>query len=117
MNNQKDDNWGGNGVRSKAYKKSPNMSIYKYSLDGVGTNEFFTPLENYQGDGVTYFNPSAVVALSDKDQINRDFQTNFTLMYQANDKFSIKQVLSFQFQNSKRMDFLPCPLNIILRVL
>ena len=110
VNNQKDDNWEQsktNNVRSMAYRKAPNMSIYKYSFDGVGTNEFYTPLENYQGDGVTYFNPSAVVALSDKDQINRDFQTNFTLMYQANDKFSIKQVLSFQFQNSKRMDFLP----------
>ena len=107
VNIKKDDNWGGNGVRSMAYRKSPNMSIYKYTPDGEKTNEFFTPLENYQGNGVTYFNPSAVVALSNNDQVNRDFQTNFTLMYDLNKWISVKQVVSFQFQNSKRMEFLP----------
>ena len=117
MNISKDDNWIYPGtspgssddvnVRSMAYKKAPNMSIYKYTADGVKSNEFFTPLENYQGNGITYFNPSAVVTLSNNDQINRDFQTNFTLMYRTNEWLSIKQVLSFQFQNSKRMEFLP----------
>lgn len=110
VNIYKDDNWSQsrtNTVRSMAYRKAPNMSIYNFTPSGEQTNEFFTPLQNYQGDGVTFFNPSAVVALSDKDQLNRDFQTNFTLSYRANDKFSIKQVVSFQFQNSKRMEFLP----------
>jgi TonB-linked SusC/RagA family outer membrane protein len=107
VNINNDNNWGGNNVRSLAYRKAPNMSIYKYTPDGERTNEFFTPLENYQGNGVTYFNPSAVVALSNSDQINRNFQTNFTLKYEINKWFSVKQVLSFQFQNSKRMEFLP----------
>ncbi len=107
VNINKDDNWGGGNVRSMAYKKAPNMSIYRYNTLGEKSNEFYTPLENYQGNGVTYFNPSAVVALSNADQTNRDFQTNFTLTYQANKWLSIREVISFQFQNSKRMEFLP----------
>jgi TonB-linked SusC/RagA family outer membrane protein len=112
VNIYKDDNWAEdpqrrNNVRSQAYKKAPNMSIYEYTPDGVLTNEFFTPMENYQGDGVEYFNPSAVVALSDYDQENNDFQTNFTLRYNALKWLTVRQIMSFQLQNSKRMEFLP----------
>ncbi len=112
VNIYKDDNWAegtrrDNTVRSQAYKKAPNMSIYEYTSEGVKTDEFFTPIQNYQGDGIEYFNPSAVVALSDYDQANNDFQTNFTLRYNPSRRLTVWQVMSYQFQNSKRMEFLP----------
>ena len=108
VNIYKDDNWSDEGnVRGVAYKKAPNMSIYEYTSDGRQTGEFFTPLENYQGDGIENFNPSAVVALSDNDQSNNNFQTNFTLRYNAAEWLTMQQIMSFQFQNSKRMEFLP----------
>ena len=105
VNIYKDDNW--SNVRSMAYKKAPNMAIYEHTTDGQKTNEFFTPLTNYQGNGVTYFNPSAVVAFSDNDRANNDFQTNFTLRYKANSWLTLSEMVSFQFQNSKSMEFLP----------
>ncbi len=114
VNSYKDDNWeekpkepNKNNVRSLSYKKAPNMSIYKYTSDGERTDEFFTPLKNYQGDGVQYFNPSAVVAFSDNDQARDDFQTNFKLTYNLNRWLTLKETVSFQFQNSKNMEFLP----------
>ena len=110
VNIYKDDNWeqsSSNNVRSMAYKKAPNMSIYEHTADGEKTNEFYTPITNYQGNGVTYFNPSAVVALSDDDQANNDFQTNFTLKYNVNKWLTLSEMVSFQFQNTKRMEFLP----------
>ncbi len=111
VNIYKDDNWAEdtrtNNVRSQAYLKAPNMAIYEFTPDGQKTNEFFTPIENYQGNGVEYFNPSAVVALSDNDQENNNFQTNFTLTYDATDWLIVGQIISFQFQNSKRIQFLP----------
>ncbi len=108
VNMYKDDNWSSEGnVRSMAYRKAPNMAIYEHTPDGVKTNEFFTPIENYQGNGIENFNPSAVVALSDNDQQNNDFQTNFTLRYNPNEWLTMRQVMSFQFQNSKRLEFLP----------
>ena len=112
VNIYKDDNWAEdnnrkNNVRSQAYTKAPNMAIYEYTPSGDPTNEFFTPMQNYQGDGIEYFNPAAVVALSDYDQDNNSFQTNFTLTYNASKKFIASQIMSFQFQNNKRMEFLP----------
>lgn len=108
VNIYKDGNWSRQGnVRSVAYRKAPNMSIFKYTPEGVVTNEFFSPLENYQGNGIENFNPSAVVAFSNRDQQNNNFQTNFTLRYNASKWLSVRQVMSFQFQNSKRMEFLP----------
>lgn len=111
VNIYRDDNWAENfqtnNVRSQAYKKAPNMAIYEHTSDGIKTNEFFTPLENYQGNGLEYFNPSAVVALSDNDQANNNFQTNFILRYNANRWLTIRQVMSFQFVNAKRTEFLP----------
>lgn len=108
VNIYKDGNWSKQGnVRSVAYRKAPNMSIYEFTPNGEKTNEFFTPLENYQGNGVENFNPSAVVALSDNDQANNNFQTNFTLRYRPNNWLTFTQIMSFQFQNSKRMEFLP----------
>jgi hypothetical protein len=38
-----------NNVRSMAYRKAPNMAIYEHTPDGLQTNEFFTPITNYQG--------------------------------------------------------------------
>jgi TonB-linked SusC/RagA family outer membrane protein len=109
VNIYKDDNWaeGNSSVRSMAYKKAPNMAIYEFTTEGIQTDEFFNPIENYQGNGVEYFNPSAVVALSDYDQANNNFQTNFTLRYIASRCITIRQVISYQFQNTKRMEFLP----------
>jgi len=110
VNIYKDDNWvesNGNNVRSMAYRKAPNMAIYTHTADGVKTNEFFTPIDNYQGNGIENYNPSAVVALSDYDQSNNNFQTNFVLRYNAKRWLTLKQIMSFQFQNSKRSEFLP----------
>lgn len=113
VNVYKDDNWiqdpprNRNNVRSMAFRKAPNMAIYEHTPDGRQTNEFFTPITNYQGNGVVNFNPSAVVAYSDVDNSNNDFQTNFTLSYKVNKWLSFSEMVSFQFQNSKRMEFLP----------
>ena len=105
VNVYRDDNW--NNVRSMAYRKAPNMAIYEHTPDGLQTNEFFTPMTNYQGNGVVFFNPSAVVAYSDVDNANNSFQTNFSLRYRVNKWLTFSEMVSFQFQNSKRMEFLP----------
>lgn len=113
VNSLQDGNWEEsprnpkNNVRILAYKKAPNMAIYEHTANGEKTDEFYTPIENYQGNGVEYFNPSAVVALSDNDNQNNNFQTNFTLRYTPSSRLTIRQVMSFQFVNSKKTIFVP----------
>ncbi len=106
------DNWTYNSnndykVRSMAYLKAPNMAIYDHDSKGNKGDEFFTPITSYQGNGLKYFNPSAVVALSDNDQENNSFQTNFVLRYLINDWLTFKETVSFQFKNAKKSLFLP----------
>lgn len=116
----KDDNWFYDGndnwtyqntsdikARTMAFYKAPNMAIYDHTSDGVKTDEFFTPIVNYQGNSILFFNPSAVVALSDNDQENNDFQTNFVLKYLINDWLTFKETVSFQFKNNQKTLFLP----------
>ncbi len=55
-------------VRSMAYIKAPNMSIWEYDAYGNPTGEYFTPINSYQGGGGTYFNPVAVAKLGKSNQ-------------------------------------------------
>lgn len=94
-------------ARSIAMLKSPNMSVYKYDSDGNITDEYFTPETSYQGSGITYYNPVAMVDLSTSDRFQDNFQTNFQLKYNANRWLSLKETVSFQFNNSKTQSFVP----------
>jgi TonB-linked SusC/RagA family outer membrane protein len=47
-------------IRSMAYIKSPNMSVYVRDSLGNPTDVFFSPRENFQGSGNEYFNPVAM---------------------------------------------------------
>ncbi len=103
----KEDNWQSNRIRFIAYTKAPNMSVYERDEDGNISDSYFNPIESYQGDGVRYYNPVAVANLSKNDNITNDFQTSFNLRYIPNDRIVLRQTVSFQFNNSKRMVFLP----------
>mgnify|MGYP006287762541 CR=1 FL=1 len=106
----KDDNWKRNrrdNIRRNAYTKSPNMAIYEFDEFGSQTDNFFNPVRSYQGDGVRYYNPVAMANLSDNDRANNKFQTNFNLNYRPTDWFRLRQMVSFQFDNTKSKQFLP----------
>ncbi len=113
----KEDNWrlndgsadseSNNGIRRIAYAKAPNMAIYEHDSEGVKSDEFFTPITSYQGDGTFYYNPVAVGELSENDISQNDFQTNFVLTYRVNNWIRLKETVSFQFQNIQRSQFLP----------
>lgn len=94
-------------ARAIAMVKSPNMAIYEYDADGNMTDEYFTPETSYQGSGTTYYNPVAMVNLSTSDRFQDNFQTNFQLKYNANRWLTLKETVSFQFNNSKYQSFIP----------
>lgn len=107
VNIHKDDNFDEKHLRSKALSKAPNMAVYEYDVEGNMTNEYFTPEFSYQGNGEKYYNPVAIVNLSDNDIDENSFQTNFELRYNVSPKLVLKETVSFQFQNKKRRQFLP----------
>lgn len=108
-NNKTDGNQelGGNNIRSMAYIKAPNMSIWEYDPYGKLTGEYFTPINSYQGNGTDYFNPVAVADLGKKDNIKNNLQNTFRLRYKMTDWLTFHETVSFQYEGAKYINFLP----------
>jgi len=90
-----------------AYIKSPNMSIWEHDANGNLTGEYFTPIQSYQGDGITYFNPVAVANLGRRDEDFSKLENTFLLQYRVNDWITLRETISFQYAGTKDKRFLP----------
>jgi hypothetical protein len=90
-----------------AYIKAPNMSIWEYDAYGNLTGEYFTPINSYQGNGVTFFNPVAVAKLGTNDRSMNTLENTFLLQYRFNDWLVFRETVSFQYQGEKNKNYLP----------
>lgn len=97
----------GRNIRQMAYLKAPNMSIYEYDSKGKPTGEYFTPINSYQGDGYSYFNPVAVAKLGKRDSNENSLENSFRLKYNITDWLIFKETISFQYRGTKDNNFLP----------
>lgn len=100
-------------VRSIAYSKMPNMSIYEYDVTGARTSNYFSPVSNIQG---TYnatttnstYNPVAMVNLGKNKIIGATVVPTFNLIYDIVPsvlKFTTN--IGFTVSNTKNNQFLP----------
>jgi TonB-linked SusC/RagA family outer membrane protein len=94
-------------IRSMAYVKAPNMSIWEYNSTGDLTGEYFTPITSYQGDGTSYFNPVAVARLGKNDRNGNSLQNTFKLRYNILSWLTFNEAVSFQYDGSKSNNYLP----------
>lgn len=97
----------GTNVRSMAYVKAPNMSIYEYDQFGNPTGDFFNPINSYQGDGISYFNPVAIAHLSSNDVAQNEVLNSYLLDYNILPWLRFRETVSFQYLNEKANAFLP----------
>jgi len=100
-------NWGNNKVSSIAYTKAPNMSVYEMDQQGNLTGEFFNPVTNYQGSGLTYFNPVAVVNYSKNDLFTNQLTSDFILRFDINRFFTFTETISLFNRGNKTNTVLP----------
>jgi TonB-linked SusC/RagA family outer membrane protein len=94
-------------VREMAYIKSPNMSIWEHDEYGKLTGEYFTPINSYQGNGSTYFNPVAVANLGKNDRSENSLQNTFTLKYSILDWLTFRETVNVQYSGTKTKNYLP----------
>ncbi|MBA4409656.1 MAG: hypothetical protein C0397_09565 [Odoribacter sp.] len=94
-------------IREMAYLKAPNMSIMEYDAKGKLTGEYFTPINSYQGNGYSYFNPVAVARLGKRDQNENSLENTFRLKYNITDWLIYKETVSFQYGGTKENNYLP----------
>jgi TonB-linked SusC/RagA family outer membrane protein len=94
-------------IREMAYIKAPNMSIWEHDAYGNLTNEYFTPINSYQGSGDTYYNPVAIANLGKNDALENALSNTFLLRYNILEKLTLRETVSFQYSGRKGNLFLP----------
>jgi len=98
-------------VRAMAYRKAPNMSIWQYDDKGKLTGEYFTrnydKIDNYQGNGLDFYNPVAVVDLGKNNKNENKLETSFTLKYNILDWLVFRETADFQYTGRKENKYLP----------
>ncbi|MBN2613396.1 MAG: SusC/RagA family TonB-linked outer membrane protein [Bacteroidales bacterium] len=94
-------------VRSHAYIKMPNQSIYYYNEYGEETPVYFTPINNPQGSYPNIFNPVAMARDGRFDILSETILPQLTLSYQPNSTWRYTFDVSMQTLNEKRKKFLP----------
>jgi TonB-linked SusC/RagA family outer membrane protein len=105
LNSLKGANW--KSVEGMAYTKAPNMAVYEYNANGELTGDFFNPITNYQGNGVKYYNPVAVVNYSTNDTETNQLNSDFILSLKPHRYISFSQTISILNKGTKRNVFLP----------
>jgi TonB-linked SusC/RagA family outer membrane protein len=112
-NNDRNYNLNNTSILGIAYKKMPNLSIYKQDGDGNDTNEFYTvpSSSNINNDQKNLVNPVALALLGKNNNKNYRILPTFRLQYDLTDPE--KQVLrynmfvSFDINNDKTTTYLP----------
>jgi TonB-linked SusC/RagA family outer membrane protein len=96
-------------IRSVAYNKMPNMSIYQYDEYGNLTPNYFSPASNIQGQYSSTFNPLAMALVGINHQLGERITPKFQLQYALIPKSVLTATFDVQFDvnNSKTQTFLP----------
>lgn len=98
----------GDRVRSVAYNKMPNMSIYEYDDVGDLTPNYFSPAINIQGGYSRTYNPVALAEYASNTQIGNRIVPHFNLKVDLIPNRLISTFdLQFDFNSTKANAFLP----------
>jgi len=96
-------------IRSIAYTKMPNMSIYQYDEYGNLTPNYFSPASNIQGQYSGTYNPLAMALVGINHQLGERVTPKFQLEYALipNSVLIARFDVQFDVNNSKTQTFLP----------
>jgi len=100
-----DQEW--NTVRALAYVKAPNMSIYEYDEDGNLTDLYFTPEQNFQGQGYEWFNPVAMANEAVWNRKQHRLRTKLQFKYNILDNLVFQSFVAYDIDNQVEKKFLP----------
>jgi len=95
-------------IRSVAYTKMPNMSIYQYDELGNLTPNYFSPISNVQGSYYNTYNPLAMALEGKNRSIGDRIRPTFNLNYDiVPSKLLTTFDVAFDINNTKTNRFLP----------
>ncbi|WP_406683223.1 SusC/RagA family TonB-linked outer membrane protein [Seonamhaeicola sp. MEBiC1930] len=96
-----------NGIRNLALIKMPNQSIYQVDDEGNLTDQYFTPVDAFQGSGTAYYNPVAMANLAEWNIENNRITPIFRFNYKPAKWLDFKSIISFDINVDKTSRFTP----------
>ncbi len=94
-------------VRALAYIKAPNMSIYNFDAEGVMSDNYFAPGDNFQGSGAEWYNPVAMVNEASWSRKENRLRTKFQLKYNILDNLTFQSFVAYDLDDQLENKFLP----------
>jgi len=94
-------------VRALAYIKAPNMSIYEYDAEGNLSDNYFSPADNFQGQGSQWYNPVAMVNEAMWNRKQHRLRTKLQLRYNILDNLVFQSFVAYDLDNQLENKFLP----------
>jgi len=105
------------GILAIAYRKMPNLSVYKQDANGNNTSDYYTVLQNssVNSDQRNLFNPVALALLAKNNNKNFRILPTFRIQYDLLDPnvqtLRYNMYVSFDINNDKTSKFLPAALS------
>jgi TonB-linked SusC/RagA family outer membrane protein len=94
-------------LRSMAYRKMPNMSVFVRDTNNIPYEEYFTPTTTLQGTAAEMVNPVAFAELSKHKRFQDNLRSGFNLTYRMFPQLTFKTTITLDVFDKKMEKFLP----------
>lgn len=101
-----DNNYSDN-LRSVAYRKMPNLSIYDRDTNNVHYGEYFTPANTLQGPATSFYNPVAYANLGTRKTYKDNARALFTAKWNVTNEITFNSTVTLDIFDQKIARFLP----------
>jgi TonB-linked SusC/RagA family outer membrane protein len=98
-------NW--KSLRSVAYRKMPNLSIYERDTSNISYGEYFTPAYTLQGSARDYYNPVAFANLGTQKRFRDNARALFSIKYNILPRLIFNSTVTLDIFDNKISKFLP----------
>ncbi|MFN8206354.1 MAG: SusC/RagA family TonB-linked outer membrane protein [Bacteroidales bacterium] len=94
-------------VRSIAYRKMPNLSVYDRDTNNIPSNEYFTPVNTIQGTAREIYNPVAFANLGTQKRLRDNSRALFSIRYSILPRLIFNSTVTLDIFDNKVSKFLP----------
>ena len=94
-------------LRSMAYRKMPNMSVFVRDTNNIPYEEYFTPTTTLQGTAADMVNPVAFANMASHKRYQDNLRAGFNLVYRVNEKLNLNSTITLDVFDTKMEKFLP----------
>ena len=94
-------------LRSVAYRKMPNMSVYDRDTNNIHSGEYFTPQGTLQGNARDSYNPVAFAKLGTQKRFRDNARALFTIRYMITPRLILNSTVTLDIFDNKISKFLP----------